>query len=51
MTGSRLFLALTLGFAISECDTQHVVVGDPATQAERLGDIGFGATVMLEGKD
>jgi zinc protease len=27
---------------------QYVVVGDASTQAERLGDIGFGATVMLE---
>jgi zinc protease len=30
---------------------QYVVVGDAATQAERLGDIGFGATVILEGED
>jgi len=27
---------------------QYVVVGDAATQAERLGDLGFGAAVMLK---
>jgi zinc protease len=30
---------------------QYVVVGDAATQAERLDDLGFGATLMLEGED
>ena len=27
---------------------QYIVVGDAATQAERLGDLGFGSPVMLE---
>jgi zinc protease len=27
---------------------QYIVVGDAATQAERLGDLGFGAPLMLE---
>jgi len=30
---------------------QYVVVGDAATQAKRLGDLGFGAAVMLEALD
>ena len=30
---------------------QYIVVGDAATQAERLGDLGFGAPVMLEAQE
>jgi hypothetical protein len=31
---------------------QYLVVGDAATQADRLGELGFGDPIMLEvGKD